>query len=160
MSIATPSWTAVGDSIVFNDIAIGPKVTAPRVVTKQNADLAAVRDIVVAHYVVSVVVADGDAVISTTVDAVLFRQAVLHAPAPEDADGVAFESVIAEQRSLRPRSRMHAQVRVVVTVTVFNHDIMANLKADTVAVVVAGFDIAKGVPIAVLQEHVAAVITV
>lgn len=55
---------------------------------------------------------------------------------------------------------MDSQVGVVVRVAVFNDNVVADLKADSVAVAVAGFDMANRVTIAVLQEDAAARIAV
>jgi hypothetical protein len=74
---------------------------------------------------------------------VVFRQSILDAPAPENALTVSFKAVSANDRPLRTRSGMDAKVRVVMAVTILDHNIMADLKADTVAVVVSCFTLRK-----------------
>ena len=64
------------------------------------ADLAAADNLVAAHHVVGVVVADRDAVVAVVPDLVVFGEAVLHAPAPEQADSVALQPAAGDQRAL------------------------------------------------------------
>ena len=55
---------------------------------------------------------------------------------------------------------MHAKIRVVMAVTILNDHIVANLEADSVAVVIASRHSAKCVTIAVLQKDAAAIVAV
>lgn len=55
---------------------------------------------------------------------------------------------------------MDSEVGVIVRVAVFDGNVVADLKADSVTVVVAGFEIANRVSIAVLQKDAAAVVAV
>src|SRR5207247_1178758 len=83
-------------------------------------------DAIVGHLMVGVTMLYGDADGASSDDRVFLRQAVLHAPAKEDADVVPLDSIAADQRPLRPRTRMQAQVRVVVAVTVFDNHVVTN----------------------------------
>lgn len=55
---------------------------------------------------------------------------------------------------------MNSKIRVVVTMAVFNDNVMTDLEADAIAVVIASFDVAKDEAIAILQEDTASVVTV
>ena len=55
---------------------------------------------------------------------------------------------------------MDTKVRVIMAVTIFDDHVVADLKADAIAVVVAGFHVAKHVAIAILQKDTASVVSV
>ena len=116
-------------------------------------------DDVVGDEVVGVAMADRDAE-TVAFDRVLLGQAVLDAPAEEDADVVADEPIVADDRPLRARAGMQAELGIVGAEAVFDDDVMADLPADAVAVVVVGLDLANGHPAAILQEDAAAVVAV
>jgi hypothetical protein len=133
---------AIGDSA-------RSEVLAARLVAVEDADLAAADDVVV-------VVTDRDAVVGVSADSVLLGEDVSHVPAPEAADRASLEPVVADQGALRARAWVHAEVGVVVRIAGFDHCVIANLKADTVAIVVPGRDVAEGEPVGVLQKTRAA----
>ena len=86
-------WSAVDDPIAFQTVAVAPEVPASRLIAKQHAGPAAVRDRIVHHHIVRVVVADRDAVAAVRVDFVPFGQSELDTPAPEQPDLVTVEPV-------------------------------------------------------------------
>ncbi len=92
----------VFDDVVLDHIAVGPEVDASVFIAEQNSKLAAVPNLVVAHHVVGVVVSDRHTVQVVAVNHVVFRKSILDTPAPEDALTISFESVSANDRSLRP----------------------------------------------------------
>src|SRR5262249_34273908 len=151
---------AIGDAIGFDPIAIRPEVLAARLVAEQDAHLAAVLHVVVAHHVVGVMVADGDAVVAVRDDPVLLGQAVLDAPAPEQADRVPLQAIAADQGPLRARAGVDAEVGVVVAVAALDYHVVADLETDAVAVVVPGRDAADREAVAVLEEDAAGVVAV
>ena len=55
---------------------------------------------------------------------------------------------------------MDTKVRVVMAVTVLHDHVVADLKADAIAVVVAGFHVAKRVAIAILQKDATSVVAI
>ena len=93
-------------------------------------------------------------------NAIGFGQSVFDTPAPEETQAVSLEPTIANQRPLRTGSRMYAKIRVIVAMTVFDFDVVTDLKADPVAVVVASLDSPQRVSVAVLQEDTAAVVAI
>ena len=106
--------TTVFDCIILNDVAIGPEVQTTILIAEQNAERTTVPNLIVSHHVVGIVVTNGNTVEFVAVDDVVFCQTIFDAPAPEDALTVAFQSIAANDRSLRARTGMHAKIRVVV----------------------------------------------
>ena len=123
---------------------------------KQDADLPAIENLVVADEVLVVPVTNGNTALGAVADHVLLRQAILDTPAEEEADAVAFENIIANDRSFRPGTGVQAQAGIIAALTVFHPYVMADLPADTVAVVVAGDDVADQNAAAVLDPDAAA----
>ena len=70
----------------------------------------------------------------------------------EVPDPVPFEPVAAHHGSLRAGAGMQAEVGVVVAVAILDHDVMADLPANPVAVVIAGLHVPDVVAVAILQE--------
>ena len=123
--MATPVVAAaVDDPVGLDPVAVRPEVLASRLVAEEDADLAAGEDVVVADQVVGVVVADRDAVVAVRLDPVLLGQAVPHAPAPEEADRVPLQPVVADQGALRAGAGVDAEVGVVVAVAALDHDVV------------------------------------
>src|SRR5262249_55429005 len=150
---------AVEDAIGLEPIAMsGERLAA--LWPKQHAGLAAPQDLVAANHVVRVAMADGDAIRAAVLDNVVLSQAELDAPAEEQANVVATQLVAANDRPLRTRSGMQAETGVVVTVALLDDDIVTDLPADAVAVVLAGGQPVHADAVAVLQEDAAGVIAV
>ena len=84
---------AVFDDVVFNYVTIGLEVETSVFVAKQDAELAAVANLILPHDVVGVVMADRNAVQFIAVDDVVFCQTVFDAPAPENALTVTFQPI-------------------------------------------------------------------
>ena len=151
--------TAVGDAVAFHAVAVrSERLAAFR--PKEHAHLAALGDVVVADHVVGIAVANGDAVRPALLDDVLLGQAVLHAPAEENADIIAFDLITADYRPLRPGTGVQTEAGVIVAVAILDQDIVADLPTDAVAVVIAGRDAANGETITVLEEDAAGVVAV
>ena len=150
----------VDDLVVFQVIAVGPEVFPPRVITKQNTDFATAFDTVVLHSVVGVIVSDGDPVIARVENPVCFSQPVFDAPAPENPDPIAFQQIVLDEWALRSATRMQAQVCVVVTVTVLHNNVVADLPADAVTIIVVCSQATHLNTVTVLHPDTAAVITV
>src|SRR5262245_44198141 len=126
---------------------------------KEDARLPRIANLVERDEVVGVAVADRDAE-AVALDVVLFREAVLDAPAKEDADVVVPELVVAHDGALRARAGVQAELGVVLGGAALGEDVVANLPADAVAVVVARDDAAENEAVAVLEEEAAAVVAV
>ena len=98
---ANPFHPATVDNpIVFHKVSIRPEVLAACIVPKQNADLSTITDFIIPHDIVSVTVADRNAVAVITCYLVVDSQSVLHTPTPEQAQIIAFQPVVADQRTL------------------------------------------------------------
>ena len=152
--------TAVCNPVVLDQIPVGPKIMASRNPTKQNADLTTVGDSIAAHHVVGVIVANGNSIAAVAVDVVVLGKAKLDTPAPIQPLVVAIQPIVLNQRSLRTGARMDAQICVVVTLAVSHSHVVADLKTDTVAIVVARRNMLNGVSVAVLKEYAAPIISV
>ena len=127
---------------------------------EQNAGLAAVADDVLADEVVGVAVADRNPLAFDVEDRVLLGQPEFHAPAEEEADLAAFEFVPPHDGPLRTRTRVQAQPRVIVAVTVLDRHVVADLPTDAVAVVIPRRDLPDQHVAHVLQEDAATVVAV
>src|SRR5262249_49082838 len=127
---------------------------------EQHSRLTAAHHVVVADEVVRVAVADRDAVTAAVLDHVLLGHGGPHPPAEEQADVVAPQPVAPDDRPLRAGPRVQAQAGVVVAVAALHDDVVADLPADAVAVVLAGRDLPQGHAVAVLQEDAAGVVAV
>ena len=76
----------------LQQVAVGGELMA--LVAEENADLAAAEDRVVADEVVGVAVADRDARAPDVLDRVVLGEAEADAPAEEDADVIAHDTVV------------------------------------------------------------------
>src|SRR5262245_38034069 len=148
---------AVGNAVALQPIAVwGERLAA--LAAEQHADLAAAADVIVADEVVGIAMADGDAEVAGVLDDVLLGQAILDAPAEEQADGVPLQLVATDDGSLRAGAGVQAQVGIIVTVTALDGHIVTDLPADAVAVGLAGRHAAGRYPTAILKPDTAGVV--
>src|SRR5262249_39420396 len=89
-----------------------------------------------------------------------FGQAVLDAPAEENADVVPLQFVVANDGTLRTRAGMQAQTGVVVRMAIFDRRVMADLPTDAVAVVIAGGHTSHVNAIAILEKNTAGIVAI
>src|SRR5262249_34827454 len=100
---------------------------------------------------------DADAVAH---NGILLGQAILDAPAEEDANIVADELVIADDGALGAGTRMQTELGVVFGRAILDKHIVANLPAYAVAVVVAGGNVAYFDAVAVLEKQATPVVAI
>lgn len=86
--------SGVADSVVLNEISVGPEVASTVVVAKQDSDLATTADRIVAQDIVGVVVADRCSVAPVVDHPVSLGQPELDAPAPEQSLVIPFENAV------------------------------------------------------------------
>src|SRR5262249_61992170 len=83
-------------------------------------------------------------------------QAVLDAPAKEDADVVVSELVVADHGPLRAGAGVQSESCVAGAGAILDRHVVADLPTDAVAVVVLGHHAANGDAAAILEEDAAA----
>ena len=97
-----PAFSMTFDSTTFRRAARGDGLVGP----KEDADLPVVADAVVPHHIVCVTMADADTVVGAVVDLVMFGDAMLHPPAPEQADAAVADDVVPDDWALGAAARM------------------------------------------------------
>ncbi len=82
----------------------------------------------------------------------MLHASVADAPAEEDPLAVALAFAVAEDRPLGSAARMEPQVSIVQRLALVKPDIITDLEAEAVAVIVLGHDVAEPPAVAVLEE--------
>ena len=88
------------------------------------------------------------------------RQAVGYAPAEEDSLAIVQRLAIVEERPLRAAAWVESKVGVVFSTAAFEVYIIAYLKAKTVSIEIARYDVLKAISVAVLEKDAANVVSV
>ncbi len=110
--------------------------------------------------VVGIPVADGDAIVLIFRKSAGLYQAVGDAPAEEQALTVAASDAIAEDWALGAAARVKAELGIIFRATIFKAHIVAHLKAEAIAIVVARLHVSEGQPAAVLRKYTAGIVAV
>ena len=80
---------------------------------------------------------NGDARVAIADEVVVFKDAILDAPAEEEADAtVVFRAAVADDGMLTATARVQAQVGIARAGAVFDCDVLALLEADAIAVII------------------------
>ena len=151
---------AVDYAIVLKDISVRPKIFAPTVVSKKNTADAAAKYFVASNDVVGIVVPNGHAVLHTVEYTVILGQPKLDSPAPKNADAVLLNLIVANERALGTAAGVQSQIGIIDAMATLDHDIVANLPTNAIAVVVAYGKVAHRDAAAILQPDAAAVVAV
>src|SRR5262249_52960240 len=100
---------------------------------KMYAGLAASPDLIIANEVVRIAVAEGHSIIAIF-DHVLLVKSVLRSPTEIDALGAVPHPVAADNRTLRPRTRVQGESSPILQMTVLHEHVMGNAPDDSVAI--------------------------
>ncbi len=82
----------------------------------------------------------------------ILRKAIGNAPAKENPLTISLGNAIAEERALGAASRMEAEVGVIYCLAVMKLDIIADLEAETISIVVSGNNVLESPAVAILDE--------